>query len=949
MKKNRFKHKIYSNFIQNFKFTLILAVMIISANCFGQIPTPIISGYNNDCDNSATYTVSNPNSLYTYTWTLSAGGYISNMNGSPQITVIFDHTITNCNYASLSVTANYQGSTSATANFEIYPCCYNAGANYVLKNYSTSTNLSFNPNDVIVINGDFIINNDVSFDHAFVYVSPNSKIILNKPNITLSIINGSIISDNTINCCSNMWDGIYTNDLTQHINIQASAIKNAQHAVNIYQGSTFLIEDNEFVENYKNIYIYQGSGGGTPPYNGIIRGNFFVGSNSLQHYPYQGVQTYSGVDVFRTDSLIIGDPSSASYLNQFNDMFCGIKTEQSYVEIYNNLFRNINLNTSPAGNDPTFQYNSTAIFSIGDPILSSGNLWHGLKIGGSGLYRNNFNNCYNGIYAYNQLLQTESNNLNTTNLGIVGKDLFDDSYVSNNTIAGPISATDHTRTGISISNIQPRDCNIKLNGNSINAINRGIMITSANSNASRNLLVQIYSNTIFLDGNNPPVNKPNSAIKANGCYGINIYDNSLSIANWAIPDFENLFYGIDISQVNNGLITNNPFINRYGAGINVYGDCNFTQFFCNKIYDGYYGFLFNYQSTITSQGYAYPSPNIPTDNEWFGNWSLGNTTRRLWAASGHLLNGNTRWFVRDPTPYTYQLLNGISPNPTIGYIIQSTTTNTQTPCAGLPVPLTTIGISANEREELYGKIVRDSNTYTQLEEQFKEYDKKALYKAIKENQAMMYLGDSSDILYQDFYVAEAAGNIEKIAEIEALIKDKQDSLAMIKNATLLDQKLIDYFRKQVNEIYLNTFAEGNYSLTQEQIEILMPIAVNYTPWEGGDAVYIARQMLNLDDEVIEADFAKSPKTQPTNAKTMNAKLYPNPASDEVMIEFNNALNANAVLEIYGYTGNLLQSNQLKYGYQFISVSVKDLKAGLYFYKITSVNEVVCKNKLLIIK
>ena len=212
---------------------------------------------------------------------------------------------------------------------------------------------------------------------------------------------------------------------------------------------------------------------------------------------------------------------------------------------------------------------------------------------------------------------------------------------------------------------------------------------------------------------------------------------------------------------------------------------------------------------------------------------------------------------------------------------------------------------------------------------------------------MMYLGDSSDILYQDFYVAEAAGNIEKIAEIEALIKDKQDSLAMIKNATLLDQKLIDYFRKQVNEIYLNTFAEGNYSLTQEQIEILMPIAVNYTPWEGGDAVYIARQMLNLDDEVIEADFAKSPKTQPTNAKTMNARLYPNPASDEVMIAFDKALNSNAVLEIYGYAGNLLQSNQLKSGYQYISVTVKDLKAGLYFYKITSDNEVVCKNKLLI--
>jgi len=75
----------------------------------------------------------------------------------------------------------------------------------------------------------------------------------------------------------------------------------------------------------------------------------------------------------------------------------------------------------------------------------------------------------------------------------------------------------------------------------------------------------------------------------------------------------------------------------------------------------------------------------------------------------------------------------------------------------------------------------------------------------------------------------------------------------------------------------------------------------------------------------------------------------NPAKDEVMIEFGNALKTNALLEIYGYTGNLLQTSILKHGYSYISVSVKDLKPGIYFYKITSNNEVVCKNKLLIIK
>ena len=117
----------------------------------------------------------------------------------------------------------------------------------------------------------------------------------------------------------------------------------------------------------------------------------------------------------------------------------------------------------------------------------------------------------------------------------------------------------------------------------------------------------------------------------------------------------------------------------------------------------------------------------------------------------------------------------------------------------------------------------------------------------------------------------------------------------------------------------------------------------------GDAVYIARLMLNLDDEAIEADFANAPPKQFTDIAPSNAKLYPNPAKDEVMIEFENGITTNAVLEIYGYAGNLLQSNMLNSGSQYISVSIKDLKAGLYFFKIISDNEVVCKNKLLIVK
>ncbi|MFZ4059355.1 MAG: hypothetical protein ACOYKE_14525 [Ferruginibacter sp.] len=132
--------------------------------------------------------------------------------------------------------------------------------------------------------------------------------------------------------------------------------------------------------------------------------------------------------------------------------------------------------------------------------------------------------------------------------------------------------------------------------------------------------------------------------------------------------------------------------------------------------------------------------------------------------------------------------------------------------------------------------------YAQMEEQYKAYDKDALYRAIKQEESMLTLDETDDALYQAFYAAEKTSNIGIVEEVEELIKVGNDSLAAIKTAAMQDTKLIDYYRKTVNEIYLTTFAKGNYDLTAQQIAILYLIATDYTPWEGGDAVYIASLM-----------------------------------------------------------------------------------------------------------
>jgi len=122
-----------------------------------------------------------------------------------------------------------------------------------------------------------------------------------------------------------------------------------------------------------------------------------------------------------------------------------------------------------------------------------------------------------------------------------------------------------------------------------------------------------------------------------------------------------------------------------------------------------------------------------------------------------------------------------------------------------------------------------------------------------------------------------------------------------------------------------------------------------SPWEGGDAVYIARNMLNLDMDAIEADFAKAPPKQFADVAPSNAKLYPNPAKDEVMIEFDNRLNTSAVFEIFNFEGLKIIDILLNKGNQYISVSTKNLKAGLYMYRISDNERIIAKDKLLIVK
>ena len=93
----------------------------------------------------------------------------------------------------------------------------------------------------------------------------------------------------------------------------------------------------------------------------------------------------------------------------------------------------------------------------------------------------------------------------------------------------------------------------------------------------------------------------------------------------------------------------------------------------------------------------------------------------------------------------------------------------------------------------------------------------------------------------------------------------------------------------------------------------------------------------------------------TNAKVLSfgedlgeVKVYPNPAKKQFTIEFNDVINSNALIEIYGNMGNLVHSEFMQSGVYIQNINVSQLKDGLYYYRIIMNDSNISSGKLIIL-
>jgi hypothetical protein len=139
---------------------------------------------------------------------------------------------------------------------------------------------------------------------------------------------------------------------------------------------------------------------------------------------------------------------------------------------------------------------------------------------------------------------------------------------------------------------------------------------------------------------------------------------------------------------------------------------------------------------------------------------------------------------------------------------------------------------------------------------------------------------------------------------------------------------------------------------------------NKTVFYSSDAVYTARITClptlseeNLVRQVIgfEPDehgvAYRMHKYEEDKEKKNELFLYPNPASNELTVEFSNKdfENINAQLKVYTITGRLIYKTQFNTNNSFKVLSVDMLKNGVYIYRISLSNGIDKSGKLVILK
>ena len=238
-------------------------------------PLPIITGNSNNCDTIDIYSVTNSDSTYYYTWSVTNGTLISDPS-SYKVAVKWNDTINYSTQGIIKVIVIDTNGCSDTVSFTVFPCC-NDNKNYVNFHDTIIYPSEIVPGNKYYINGVVTIDSNVILLNNEFYMGSNAKINVS-PGAQLYILQNSILTAG----CEYMWDGVYVNDTSAKLYVtNGSTIGDAVNGLVSDSGGVLNLEDANMTNNYNNVQISNYTS--TAPYPGYIRDCRFTGTASLPY------------------------------------------------------------------------------------------------------------------------------------------------------------------------------------------------------------------------------------------------------------------------------------------------------------------------------------------------------------------------------------------------------------------------------------------------------------------------------------------------------------------------------------------------------------------------------------------------------------------------------------------------------------------------------------------
>lgn len=284
-----------------------------------------------------------------------------------------------------------------------------------------------------------------------------------------------------------------------------------------------------------------------------------------------------------------------------------------------------------------------------------------------------------------------------------------------------------------------------------------------------------------------------------------------------------------------------------------------------------------------------------------------------------------------------------------------------------------------QRDSLFGDIINDYNP-----ELFSDTSSADAYSMIKYSFETFYMdpswlniGDSSDTLYQNYFLACLDLPLAKqIIQNSKVLLNTPDSLMIDSletlyndNDTLISEALnqwtsnninqlisensrmslihkADSVAKQALNIYYNTWQKGKYTLTASDSATLNSIAFD-DPSISGEGVYFARML--LDTIVVEvgqqARLGKEGIQENNTNATLKPLVFPNPTNGTFTINLNFEPEEEVQVSLMDLTGRILfkatQDSQIK------SYSFDYLASGVYLYRIEYNSSILSQDRLVI--